>query len=168
MTQEEEQLLFKVICAELPYGITVQQSAKYPKGHFAYDVADKWDTEPHDFKIIGVEGTNTLITDKRREERTYAKGIVSSPITIPIHNGFTGQKIKPYLRPMSSTTEEEKEDIKPLFLQVWTDDNKRLLVVRQNKIAEYLDYLYSHHLDYSGLIPMGLALEAPEGMYNIK
>ena len=29
-----------------------------------------------------------------------------------------------------------------------------------------LDYLISHHFDYCGLIEKGLALEAPEGMYN--
>lgn len=108
---------------------------------------------------------------------TYPNDIgLHIPITeINIHdNGLVGihgkvynlYDIKPYLRPMLSMTEEEKEDIKPLFLQVWTDDNKRLLVVRQNKMAEYLNYLYSHHLDFRGLIPMGLALEAPEDMYK--
>lgn len=32
---------------------------------------------------------------------------------------------------------------------------------------ESIDYLNSIHVDYRGLIPMGLADEAPEGMYNI-
>ena len=31
-----------------------------------------------------------------------------------------------------------------------------------------LDWLNEHHFDYRGLIPMGLAIEAPEGMYNTK
>ena len=31
-----------------------------------------------------------------------------------------------------------------------------------------IDWLNSHHFDYRGLIKKGLALEAPEGMYNIK
>ena len=74
--------------------------------------------------------------------------------------------VKPYLRPMSSMTEKEKEDVKPLFKLVWTDDNKKLLVVRQNKMAEYLDYIYSHHFDFRGLIEKSLAMEAPEGMYK--
>ena len=150
MTQEEQQLLFRVICTELPYGITVQQSAKYPKEHFAHSVADKWETEPHDFNIIGIEGTNTLITDKRKEERTHAKGIVSSPITIPIHNGFTGQEIKPYLRPMSSMTEEEKKE--------------QYKFSAFNNV-ELFDWLNVHHFDYRGLIEKGLALEAPKEMY---
>jgi hypothetical protein len=29
-----------------------------------------------------------------------------------------------------------------------------------------VDWLNTHHFDHRGLIPMGLALEAPEGMYK--
>jgi hypothetical protein len=31
-----------------------------------------------------------------------------------------------------------------------------------------IDWLNKHHFDYRGLITKGLALEAPDGMYNIK
>lgn len=31
---------------------------------------------------------------------------------------------------------------------------------------EILDWLLAYHFDYRGLIKKGLALEAPEGMYN--
>jgi hypothetical protein len=31
-----------------------------------------------------------------------------------------------------------------------------------------IDWLNAHHFDYRGLIEKGLALEAPEGMYNTK
>ena len=33
-------------------------------------------------------------------------------------------------------------------------------------IDEYLDWLNAHHFDYRGLIEKGLALVAPDGMYN--
>ena len=63
---------------------------------------------------------------------------------------------KPYLRPMSSMTEEEKIKrsyfIKEVNKYFWIDG--------------LLDFYLSHHFDYRGLIPIGLALEAPEGMYN--
>lgn len=72
----------------------------------------------------------------------------------------------PYLRPMSSITEEEKEEIKPLFSEFTNEFGKRVLVVRQNKMALYQDWLNAHHFDYRGLIPKDLALEAPEGMYK--
>jgi hypothetical protein len=29
-----------------------------------------------------------------------------------------------------------------------------------------MDFCHKHHLDNRGLIPMGLAIEAPEGMYK--
>ena len=59
-------------------------------------------------------------------------------------------EIKPYLRPMSSMTEEEKEE-------------------EENTVMMFLqDFYNAHHIDYRGLIPMGLALEAPEGMYKIE
>jgi hypothetical protein len=60
-------------------------------------------------------------------------------------------KIKPYLRPMSSMTMEEKKEL--FQLMGGGTDIKRI------------DFYISHHLDYRGLIEKGLALEAPEGMY---
>jgi hypothetical protein len=64
---------------------------------------------------------------------------------------------KPFLRPMSSMTEDEMEKCR---------------IERGRDLAGEcgceLDYLNSIHIDYRGLIEKGLALEAPEGMYNIK
>lgn len=67
--------------------------------------------------------------------------------------------LKPYLRPMSSMTEEEKETYQMFF-------NEDGLV--NTSIDTYLDWLLEGHFDFRGLIPRGLALEAPENMYNIK
>lgn len=75
--------------------------------------------------------------------------------------------IKPYLRPMSSMTEEEKEKLQLLHDTI-CDENYEdgYSPVAWNAIVEWEDYCNSNHLDYRGLIPMGLALEAPEGMYK--
>ena len=63
--------------------------------------------------------------------------------------------IKPYLRPMSSMSEEEKKELWELLKKPgMTTDVKRL------------DWLNAHHFDYRGLIEKGLALEAPEDMYK--
>ena len=70
---------------------------------------------------------------------------------------------KPYLRPMSSMTEEEK--IESLEF-AWEDDYGRLASYEEN-IPKYIDWLNKKMFDYRGLIPKGLALEALEGMYNI-
>ena len=36
----------------------------------------------------------------------------------------------------------------------------------QNYTIETFDLFNAHHIDYRGLIPMGLALEAPDDMYK--
>lgn len=66
---------------------------------------------------------------------------------------------KPYLRPMSSMTEEEKDDYENYTLH-WCDKSE------YGYASEIVDYLNQHHFDYRDLIHMGLALEAPEGMYK--
>lgn len=58
--------------------------------------------------------------------------------------------VKPFLRSIHKLTKEELEE-----LEFLTD-------------SDYVDYCNKHHIDYRNLIPKGLALEAPEGMYNIK
>ena len=66
-------------------------------------------------------------------------------------------KILPYLRPMSSMTEEEKE----IYQMFFNEDG-----LLNTSIGTYVDWLLEGHFDFRGLIPKGLALEAPEGMYN--
>lgn len=67
--------------------------------------------------------------------------------------------IKPYLRPMSSMTDEEFKTYE-YFL-----DEDGLI---DCSVDVYVDWLLEGHFDFRGLIPKGLALEAPEGMYVIK
>lgn len=67
-----------------------------------------------------------------------------------------------YLRPMSSMTEEEKREY--YELSVITDDGTGELVIVPTIYA--LKFFLFNHLDYQGLIPMGLAVEAPEDMYK--
>ena len=69
------------------------------------------------------------------------------------------ETIKPYLRPMSSMTEEE-DTRRCAFL----DDIEGRV---EDAIYNYIDWLNSHHFDYHGLIEKGLALEAPVDMYKI-
>jgi len=68
--------------------------------------------------------------------------------------------IKPYLRPMSSMTEEEMRE----FYEAWINDFSipTIISIHPNE----MDWLNAHYFDYRGLIEKGLALEAPEGMYT--
>ena len=63
---------------------------------------------------------------------------------------------KPYLRPMSSMTEEEKLMYEGLM--IGTDNVSYMLDV--------IDWLNAHHFDYRHLIEKGLALEASSEMYK--
>ena len=83
-----------------------------------------------------------------------------NPITTDMYNGFHVEQVKPYLRPMSSMTEEEKE-IYSSFAVAY--GNSRTIMI-PSPIA--MDYLLSYHFDVRGLIPRGLALEAPTDMYK--
>jgi hypothetical protein len=66
---------------------------------------------------------------------------------------FSIDTFKPYLRTLSSMTEEEQYEYNTAI------DND----IEPERIVDWYNL---HHFDYRGLIPMGLALEATEGMYN--
>lgn len=150
MTQEEKQLLLKDLCARLPYGVKVMHSnTRIPK------------------EILNID-SNGIITVIRKIE--YNGGdIVFNPCGV--------ETIKPYLRPMSSMTDEENAILNNISNKdrgyeededgwVRCDSIHTKWGVWPDGCAKLLDYLNSIHVDYRGLIPMGLALEAPEGMYK--
>ena len=71
-----------------------------------------------------------------------------------------GEDFKPYLRPMSSMTDKERAERIALL---WELEGH----IDEDVTYKYQDWLNAHHFDYRGLIPMGLALEAIEGMYKV-
>lgn len=75
-------------------------------------------------------------------------------------------QIRPYLRPMSSMTEEEKKERLSAFFTVVDTKLGLTPMLSGLKSIEYTDWLNAHHFDYRGLIEKCLALEAPEGMYK--
>ena len=84
-------------------------------------------------------------------------------IVLPFMSNLEGHPVetcKPYLRPMESMTEEEKDYYDSI---THIGDETHFKGVWCNTVV---DWLNSKDFDYRGLIPMGLALPAPEGMYN--
>ena len=80
---------------------------------------------------------------------------------------------KPYLRSMSSMTKEEIEECKQLqedtiHVRFYKYDDGYEKIIDLPYFEILIDFFNSHHLDFRGLIPMGLALEAPEDMYKNK
>ena len=70
-------------------------------------------------------------------------------------------EVKPYLRPMSSMTEEEEEEYE--MLQTYPG-----FKTNHTDLTDMFDWLLANDFDFRGLIPMGLALEAPKDMYKIE
>ena len=75
--------------------------------------------------------------------------------------------IKPYLRPMSSMTEEEREFLNRKALEnslkcIEEEDPQKVFLLRVKQDVEELAYLYEHHYDVNGLIPIDCAIEVTE------
>lgn len=157
MRQEDKQLLLQDLCGRLPYGVIVQ-------------VND------------GLKG----IYDSQLVQVFCDRVSCSVNVCNPLKECICIDSVKPYLRPMSSMTEEDREEFWKEVLDIdWRElefdeePDEVPFPFTENDCGFYLDNLYladlfavidwlnAHHFDYRGLIPKGLALEAPEGMYNI-
>ncbi len=122
MTQEEKQLLLQDLCARLPYGVICNT----PKGDGHLCSINQ--------TIFGTEyGVNIKATT-----RDY----------------FNDREIciKPYLRPMSSMTEEERK--------IYIDISSHLCGEITAKTM--IDWLNKNMFDYRGLIEKGLAIAVTE------
>lgn len=134
--REKRNLLYTDLCGRQPYGVTVRVESRYGDGLKCFDT-----------NLVGVESPNTVVL---HDETRYAQ----------LDSFFIfadGMMVRPYLRRMDSMTEREEES-RCVFL----DDIEGGM---EEVIPNYVDWLNSRHFDYRGLIPKGLALEAPDGMY---
>ena len=150
LTQENKRLLLMDLSSRLPYGVKVC---------FKYDV------------LMG-ETTEEL-----------------TPSLIEKFNNLSGElyQLKPFLRPLSSMTEEERKELRnilcwnfapedcPIFendFSVTTfhsyNEREQNEYYDMSTMLTYFNFLNTNHFDYRNLIPMGLALPATEGMYNLK
>ena len=153
MTQEEEQLLLKGICENFPYGLWVKETL-YSDSTTIYP-PDKYPTEKSKAcKVMSVHGNCVTL---------HVSPLGWKPEVMELRH------IKPYLRPMSSMTEEEKEYIKNRWCyEDWGDIYNFLnhYQIDAGDAYSFTDWLNEHHFDYRGLIEKGLALEAPVDMYR--
>lgn len=65
-------------------------------------------------------------------------------------------EVKPYLFPMSSMTDEEKEEYCQLQQRVIYNSKGPV----NEDVTKYINWCYKKHLDINNLIPIGLAIDA--------
>ena len=90
--------------------------------------------------------------------------------------GFSIEEVKPYLRPMSSITEDEKNELKAATCPEGTGYfNEIYLICPMNHFGEQISYEFMNSIlnwlntrlfDYNHYIEKNEALIASEGMYN--
>ena len=121
MTQEDKNLLLKDLCSRLPYSI---------KCSFGVD-----DT------VYEITGINPTCCGASEIQATHIKS--------SINGDFRLNSCKPYLFPLSSMTEEQKEEEYEICNYYLNGYESKLI-----------DFYNKNHFDYRGLIPMGLAIDA--------
>ena len=145
MTQEDKELLLKDLCARLPYEI---------KG----------------IRIYKPEEVVTLneIIPRCKMNPNIGNGLFCELGFDKIYDFCTITEFKPYLFPMSSMTDEEKEELKQehrkdemLYVECLTKAAKGDNSMRGKVITHYaMDWCNKNHFDYRGLIEKGLAIDA--------
>lgn len=92
-------------------------------------------------------------------ELEWGKKELTSSLLNYIEEEDAWEYIKPYLRPMSSMTEEEYDQ---LYIDSRVkEDSVDILDALANDL-DAIDWLNAHHFDYRGLIEKGLAIEVTE------
>ena len=170
MTQEEKDLVVKDLCGRLPFHVKV-----------AIDFEEYLEVLPDDenlqypyrknLKFI-LNYDNKTIEDISKEPHILYAYPCSERFqmlrgyTYEFDYGVPVEFIKPYLRPMSSMTEEERGEFRN-FGGVMSYSPQHDTWSISAFSPEAYDWLNKNMFDYRGLIPMGLALEATENMYSI-
>lgn len=134
MTQNEKDLLLKDLCPRLPYGVKVL----------------------YENKIFDVEYVCPMYDEIKLD--------IPETWTISI------DEVKPYLFPLSSMSEDQKYEFYLRFIakdcdfdyfKFYLDNGKwHKLITSLLAVEEIIDWFHKNHVDYRGLIPMGLAIDA--------
>ena len=135
MTQKNKELLLRDLCCRLPYGV---------KCSFGVDDA-----------IYEITGINPTCCGASEIQATHIKS--------SINGDFSLSSCKPYLFPLSSMTEEQREEYKSLCIKETSERADFYGIIFSQDYyydtVESIDFLYKNHIDIRGLIPKGLAID---------
>lgn len=130
MKQEDKDLLLQDLCSRLPYSVKI--------------LVQSWDEREMEY----IDKVDVLYSVNGDE---YIKSINED-------YDFNLEDIKPYLFPLSSMTEEQKKEFDQLLeleLKAISDE-----IDPAQTTAFEVDFYNKHHIDWRGLIPKRLAIDA--------
>ena len=128
MTQEDKMLLIKDLSSRLPYAVHVQHISGVSGVLHDISIFHKYDKNDNIYDVI-------CYTDLFKD------------------GGSIGiEQFKPYLFPLSSMTEEQKQEYQ-YITERWMYDSSYL-------ISDSIDWLNKNHFDYRNLIDKNLAIDA--------
>lgn len=133
MEKDLRDILFKDLCARLPYNVKA-----YVK-HWA-----KLDRKYYEgvYTVESIHPSlNTIL-------------VYSERFAVEVLVGYYDYEIKPYLFPLSSMTEEQTEELIKLINTDQNDNNEFMRSFCR------IEFYHKNHFDYRGLIPAGLAIDA--------
>ena len=142
MTQEQKDLLIKDLCGRLPYGVKI-----VIQDTFKYSIVSQ------EYHVLDVSNFSDIFCfNYKKFDKRMKKAMRERPNDIVI---------KPYLFPLSSMTEEQcykLASIRSDFQDCWKYIKTPIPLSICN--FEQIDFFHKNHLDYRGLIPLGLAIDA--------
>ena len=118
-------------------------------------------------------GVKGIITFNGNQDVFTLIGNYNTNLCLSDNEACHVEDFAPYLRPLSSMTDEERHEIQEIlgkdieihddFINIIDSSRKSFSFI---ELQAVFDYFNAHYLDYRGLIEKGLALPVPEGMYN--
>ena len=140
-TQANKELLLKDISARLPYGVLGQCEIDA-----SYDTEFKTIPQTHKFQVVvhGIIEDSLFVSPmiENQDELEIANEEISDGVYI--------FDFKPYLFPLSSMTEKQKDEYQ-YITERWMNDPAY-------SISDSIDWLNKNNFDYRGLIEKGLAI----------
>ena len=141
MTQEDKELLLNDLCARLPYGVMLSITH------------NEYTNETFNARISAIDYCGEIKVRYGFEEYEQV---------------FSLEQIKPYLFPLSSMTDEQKEELKceiskqtEILIERMKNDDCGIDCGKYHfhSLLE-LEWCIKNHFDYRGLIPKDLAIDA--------
>lgn len=144
MTSEEnDDLLFKDLCARLPYRV---------KCNVTYTICN----ETTDYNSVKSSAVDTIVTINEQTESYFFEWL---------SEWFDSDEFKPYLFPLENMTEEQKNYINNRWgvnenFDFEIDPNWGKYFVELGDVVDFINWCYENHLDINGLILKDLAIDA--------